>query len=211
MSEEDNDRTEALNPASVATISPRARLYCVDVSVLKDARGAQILLDAGEVSIGRDPENQISLRAEGVSRRHARVFADSGHWLVEDIGSTNGTRVNNSELKEIKRLRDGDTVAFGRACYKFELRSEISKASVPGIEIDLGATDKIMHDSIAQLASAAPNVAGPDAQAVAPRPAPAAKAVATKRSGSSNLVRGLIVLVAFTALVLGIARVLDFL
>ena len=211
MSEEDYDKTQVLDPASVATISPRARLYCVDVSVLKDDRGAQILLDAGEVSVGRDPENQISLHAEGVSRRHARVFADRGHWLVEDLGSTNGTRVNNSELKEIKRLRDGDTVAFGRACYKFELRREINKASVPGMEIDLGATDKIMLDSIGQLASAASNVAGPDAQAVAPRPAPATKAVVTKSSGSSNLVWWLIVLAAFTALVLGTARVLGLL
>ena len=213
MSEQHGDQAEVMSGSPVASKTPPALLQCVDRSVLKDDMCAQIMLDEGEVSVGRDAKNQASLHAQGVSRFHARVFFENGAWAVEDLGSANGTRVNNSKLEEIQSLKHGDTVAFGRACYKFQLHDD-SEGAAAAIDIDLGAAEQIMAtDRAAQLPGAAAVNANPDAQANAPRirATPAARSAETKTAGSSNLVLWLIVTAVFAALVIGGANLLGFL
>jgi pSer/pThr/pTyr-binding forkhead associated (FHA) protein len=65
--------------------------------------------------IGRNPECGIWVDAAGVSRRHARVRldADSGAAAIEDLGSTNGTFVNETRVESPMPLRDGDLVHVG--------------------------------------------------------------------------------------------------
>ncbi len=65
------------------------------------------------VTFGRLRENDIVLEAQGVSRQHGRFSAGlDGEWWVEDLGSTNGTRVNDRFITR-QRLRDGDSVQVG--------------------------------------------------------------------------------------------------
>ena len=73
------------------------------------------MLSAGENLIGRNPECAIWIDASGVSRRHARVRldADSGTAAIEDLGSTNGTFVNDARVDRRVRSRDGDVVQVG--------------------------------------------------------------------------------------------------
>jgi predicted component of type VI protein secretion system len=188
-------------------MAPPAQLHCVDTSVLKDGIGAQIMLDDREVSIGRDAKNQASLHAQGVSRYHARVFAKNGDWLVEDVGSTNGTRVNNSKLEETQTLKHGDTIAFGRACYKFQLLSEPHEVvTVVTVErdIDLGAADKATMTGSGQPSPATSN---PGAPAPAARTTTTANPAAAK-SGGGNIVLWIIVIAAFAAMLAGGAKLL---
>jgi hypothetical protein len=72
-------------------------------------------LSAGDNVIGRNPECGIWVDAAGVSRRHARVRldADSGAAAIEDLGSTNGTFVNETRVESPMPLRDGDLVHVG--------------------------------------------------------------------------------------------------
>lgn len=70
---------------------------------------------AEEVTIGRNPANDVVLNETVVSGRHSRVFLRGHAWVVEDLGSTNGTfvdgvRVSQAELREGSLLRVGDTV-----------------------------------------------------------------------------------------------------
>jgi transcriptional regulator with GAF, ATPase, and Fis domain len=57
----------------------------------------------------------LSLQAEGVSREHAAIVVEDGAAFLEDLGSTNGTRLNGERLTTPHQLRDGDVIGVGRA------------------------------------------------------------------------------------------------
>jgi hypothetical protein len=86
--------------------------------------GNEFFLDREKMLIGRRseaegiyPEIDLSLLdvSTGVSRRHAQILKDETHVLVEDLGSSNGTFVNDTKLSEGVQnpVKDGDNVRFG--------------------------------------------------------------------------------------------------
>lgn len=163
MSGSGYDKTLVLSRSPVEEPPPhaaRATLRCVDTSVLRDDKGAEIHLERDPVSIGRGEENVVALNAHGISRSHARVFLHDGTWHVEDLGSTNGTRVNNSKI-ERTALHDGDTVAFGRVCYKYQV-AKVRPRPASSHEIDLGAAQKTMVMRPGELHASSPTAAHRD-------------------------------------------------
>jgi diguanylate cyclase (GGDEF)-like protein len=70
------------------------------------------------MEIGRHPSNDFPLDQESVSRRHARIVWSNEHWHAVDLGSTNGTYVND-EIVTDRVLRDGDQIKVGRTILKF--------------------------------------------------------------------------------------------
>jgi hypothetical protein len=68
-----------------------------------------------ETLIGRDASCHVTIPDASVSHRHARVYHSDGEWYVEDLGSTNGTFVNDRPLTRPVVLRPGDTVTIGRS------------------------------------------------------------------------------------------------
>ncbi len=75
-----------------------------------------------EITIGRDIGNRIVINDPEVSRKHARLTMQSGGFVIEDLGSTNGTFVNNQRLIGPHMLRPGETVMLGE---KISLEYEI--------------------------------------------------------------------------------------
>ncbi len=75
----------------------------------------QWILEPGEYILGRYPTNDIVIPDPYVSRRHARIFFKDGEWYIEDLGSTNGTLVNNEDIKgkEPVKLEDGSQIVVG--------------------------------------------------------------------------------------------------
>ncbi len=67
----------------------------------------------GSTTIGRAIECDIRLDDTYVSQQHARIFDRSGNWYVEDLGSTNGTFVNEQRLVAPAMLTPGDKVRIG--------------------------------------------------------------------------------------------------
>jgi FHA domain len=65
-----------------------------------------------ELVIGRHPTCDVVLTADTVSRRHARLTFRDGGWIVQDLDSTNGTRLNGQYVGRC-RLRPGDQLALG--------------------------------------------------------------------------------------------------
>jgi len=69
---------------------------------------------ADAVSIGRSERSTIKLDDSYVSQSHARLYARDGAWFVEDLGSTNGTFVNEQKLAAPAMLQPGDKVRVGQ-------------------------------------------------------------------------------------------------
>jgi DNA-binding winged helix-turn-helix (wHTH) protein len=76
-------------------------------------RGRRVALQDGENIVGRDPSAHVWLDAAGVSRRHARIVVDAGEARLEDLGSKNGTTVQNSPVTGPVAVMDGDRIVFG--------------------------------------------------------------------------------------------------
>lgn len=66
------------------------------------------------ILIGRDPDCDVELRDDpSVSRHHAQLSVVDGAWLIEDLGSTNGTEIETGCLTSRARLSDGDVITIG--------------------------------------------------------------------------------------------------
>ena len=72
-----------------------------------------IQLERAVIGIGRDLANDIAIRDAQVSRYHLRLTLQGPDYHLEDLGSTNGTRVNGLQIAGRARLDDGDIIAIG--------------------------------------------------------------------------------------------------
>src|SRR5436853_6679971 len=89
------------------------------------------------LTIGREEGNILRLNDERVSRFHAKVQVDNEDFILTDLESTNGTRVNGTVV-QIRRLRFGDRVAVGRSLLLFgsgeEIQARIASLEKAGVQ-----------------------------------------------------------------------------
>ncbi|UER55538.1 FHA domain-containing protein [Kineosporiaceae bacterium SCSIO 59966] len=76
--------------------------------------GTTLTLGSSPVLIGRAPECTLVLTDEYASGRHARLFPRDGRWWVEDLGSTNGTRLGRSPVTAPTPVEPGQQLRIGR-------------------------------------------------------------------------------------------------
>ncbi len=117
--------TQAIAPVQCpicGQVNPVGEIYCVECGFLlssappeeqapqgaypklRDAAGREFLLKAGENMIGRDPASDVLLTDGTVSRRHARILIEDNTAFIEDLGSTNGTKLNGQPLAVGERV-----------------------------------------------------------------------------------------------------------
>jgi pSer/pThr/pTyr-binding forkhead associated (FHA) protein len=74
--------------------------------------------------IGRNPNTDITLLDEGISREHAIIELDEANqsFTIEDLQSTNGTKVNGKRVRSC-RLTDGDEIVIGQTSFKFVVQA----------------------------------------------------------------------------------------
>ncbi|MCC5885558.1 MAG: FHA domain-containing protein [Gammaproteobacteria bacterium] len=89
---------------------------------------------SGDTIVGRSKQADLCLQEGFVSRRHARLWLESGRLMVEDLGSANGTFVNGERLTKPMRLAPGDCVTFDAFDYFVE-------AIAPRLRGDPNATE----------------------------------------------------------------------
>jgi predicted component of type VI protein secretion system len=70
-------------------------------------------LEAAEVIIGRDTSSGVSINDAEVSRKHAKLSLHGSAYVIQDLGSTNGTFVNGQRITATQVLNPGDTISFG--------------------------------------------------------------------------------------------------
>ncbi len=100
--------------------------------VISDDEGKQTVvpLVRDEITIGRKEGNTIRLTERNVSRRHARLVKANGKFLVEDLHSYNGVRVNGQRIGAETSLEAGDQITIGD--YVLALQVDGAEATVPG-------------------------------------------------------------------------------
>ena len=116
MSEESKSGRET--ERGVEQIEPTQAPACV-LQIYGGTLGRRYEFDGRDFVVGRDPDNDISVDLTTVSRRHARLFGKDGEAWVEDLGSTNGTLVNDEPIDGPRQLHNGDQLRFGSSIFKF--------------------------------------------------------------------------------------------
>ena len=105
---------------------PTAKEACL-VVIYGMELGKKYNLDAPSLIIGRSSKSDIQIDQESVSRNHAKLVNTGKSILVRDLGSTNGTYVNDEMVDEYV-LRDRDLVKIGRTIFKFLTGGNIESA-----------------------------------------------------------------------------------
>jgi transcriptional regulator with GAF, ATPase, and Fis domain len=111
-----------MNPRIVGTAGP--------------LKGMALALTDGEISVGRDPSNQLWAADSAMSRRHcAIVQQQDGQFLLHDLGGRNGTRINGEKV-ERRKLCHQDQISVGNSTLVFLLGDEEAIAERNPLELD---------------------------------------------------------------------------
>jgi Nif-specific regulatory protein len=109
------------------------------IAVAGPAFGEVFVLDGSELMLGRDTTNAIPISDPSLSRRHCVFTRDGDRWLVRDLGSANGTFVNEQRLSE-SFLIHGDRLRFGGTQLLFHAQGREAVASPPAADLQNTAT-----------------------------------------------------------------------
>ncbi len=93
----------------------------------------EIPLDKPRLTIGRKPDNDLVIDNPAVSGHHALIFSEEGAFFIEDLGSTNGTFVNDAKIQK-EKLKNSDRVALGKHVLIYQ--DEIAPAPPPRKETE---------------------------------------------------------------------------
>lgn len=89
--------------------------------------GKKFVVEGDDFTIGRDEGNDVCVDLDNVSRRHARLTSRDGATYVTDLGSTNGTFINEREVIGEAVIRTGDLLHVGGSIFKFLAGDDIEK------------------------------------------------------------------------------------
>ncbi|MCO4760436.1 MAG: sigma 54-interacting transcriptional regulator [Myxococcales bacterium] len=96
---------------------------CKLVRVGIDGSVAEYIFDQPSVTLGSSDDNDLVIDDDKVSGEHARVFQDGDDFLMEDVGSTNGTYINNVRVRTAY-LKSGCSIRLGGTQLRFSLLSQ---------------------------------------------------------------------------------------
>ncbi len=105
--------------AYVGDDAPTLHLRKCRVAVDQDGRWVEHIYDQAVVTIGAMDDNDLVLPDETVSRYHCRIYQEESAYVVQDLGSTNGTFVNKVRVKEAY-LKPGCQITLGKARLEFQ-------------------------------------------------------------------------------------------
>jgi hypothetical protein len=100
-------------------LQERARSRAHTALLLLDGR--RLVVGPAGVTLGRSRECDIVLQDPNVSRKHAEVRPRGGSWVVSDLGSTNGSRLNGRSIEGSEVVKPGDQIELGSTRLTFEL------------------------------------------------------------------------------------------
>ena len=131
---------EAFALAQPRSAEPEGRPLPPAFIELDTGAGRRTMFDAGRdrrVVIGRSSTCDIPVATSASSRRHAMLLFEGAHWLLCDLGSTNGTRHNDGPAGERQTLSVGDRIGIGEVELVVTRLATARPAGGPRLQIDL--------------------------------------------------------------------------
>ena len=116
-------------------------------------QGKRLTLPQGEAIIGRDETCQIRLATNEISRQHCRLVCEEDHVVVYDLGSRNGTLINDVAIHGQAELQPGDTLRVGPVA--FQLAGKKSATTTPAQK---SPTDDSIMDWLADEEAASDSI-----------------------------------------------------
>jgi pSer/pThr/pTyr-binding forkhead associated (FHA) protein len=83
--------------------------------------GKRLVVGPAGATMGRSRQCDVMLDDPNVSRTHAEIRPRGGSWVLSDLGSTNGLRLNGRRLERPEVLKPGDEIELGTSQIRFEL------------------------------------------------------------------------------------------
>lgn len=99
--------------------------------LMRDGSVVERDLNADETKIGKAPQNDIILPDASVSSSHAMISLADGVFTLSDLGSRNGTFVNDVRIHDSRKLNHGDLIRMGHCTITFRLKEAETTQSMP--------------------------------------------------------------------------------
>jgi hypothetical protein len=119
--ESTSGRTMVYSTAGRMAEPLEARARAREETALLISEGKRLVVGSAGVTMGRSRQCDLTLDDANVSRTHAEVRPRGGSWVLTDLGSTNGSRVNGRQVDGSEVLKPGDEIELGTSRITFEL------------------------------------------------------------------------------------------
>jgi pSer/pThr/pTyr-binding forkhead associated (FHA) protein len=123
------------------------------IFTLEDGTEIETELDADTITIGRHPDCNVVLPSVSVSGQHATIKHRGDGYFVQDLGTTNGTKLNGVDVEEA-RLEHGDRLFFGDVPAVVQLMEKPARPETPAKSVSYPASN--MRDTGSVLPAAVP-------------------------------------------------------
>ena len=133
--------------------------------IIEDDEGSTTVvpLASDAITIGRQQGNTIQLTEKNVSRRHARLYPEADGWVIEDLGSYNGVKVNNDAVDGRTKLREGDVVEIGD--YHLAITEDVDKSPL-NFRTGGAANDGVVEPMLVSSSADLPRLSAEDIAAL---------------------------------------------
>jgi two-component system cell cycle response regulator len=122
----EDETTDVISLADPGRRRPGKRDRCTLTLLTGVEAGRVYGIEADETVLGRGHGCRVRIEDTALSRRHCRILKREGGYLIEDLGSTNGTFVDGEPVREARRLEDGGRIQMGRdTVLKFSIQDEL--------------------------------------------------------------------------------------
>ena len=118
---EESGRTMVYSSAGRVAGPLEERAHARHESVLLITDGRRLVVGPSGATIGRSRRCDVMLDDPNISREHAEIRPRGGSWVLTDLGSTNGSRLNGRRLDASEVLKPGDEIELGTSLLTFEL------------------------------------------------------------------------------------------
>lgn len=114
-----------------------------------NGNSSRLELKGKQVTLGRHPDCEVCLKSNTVSRYHARItLTDNGYYEIEDLGSGNGTYVNNLLVRDPRLLQSGDQISIGPFLLEFSSDTDYENRQQAGLLTSYGLIPSLKNVSV---------------------------------------------------------------